>query len=208
MLRVGVVSEGVSDFLVLRSVLRQSYPDAEYVPVHPAGENSTTFGQGWMGVRRWCHRFGANIETFLAGFPGNPLDLLVIHADCSMAREEGAERPCPPAAETAAALAQVIDEGWLQRVPRPPFVVLALPAMTTDTWVVATLDPPLANLAELECDRSAEDLLTKHVWGEIKPLRLRPKQVGIKHRSVKKSAAAYGPFADRVGKNLALIFAG
>ncbi len=205
MLRVGVVSEGVSDFLILCEVMRQLRPDAEYINLHPPRDNSSTLGQGWMGVRGWCTRYGANLETFMAEFSGNPLHLLIIHADCSMAKEVGAGRPCPPPADAAGALAKVIDETWLRRVPRPPFVVLALPSMTTDTWAVATLDPPYTNLAAIECDRAAEDQLTKSVWGEIRPLRLRPKQAGIKHRGVKKSASAYTPFAERVGLNLPLV---
>jgi len=127
-----------------------------------------------------------------------PLHLLVIHLDCSMGQWVGAERPCPPCSDTSDALTKLIEETWLKRVPRPPFVILGLPSMTTDTWVVATLNPPYANLAEIECDRAAEDQLAKSVWGPIKRL-------SWDKGEVKKRSKSYAPFAERVGLNLALV---
>ena len=198
MLRVGLVAEGASDWLVLKAIILRVRPDSKFEEVQPDRTLTSRRSFGWIGVKSWCQEFGHQLENFMAQFGVKPLDLMVIHVDCSMAKEAGAERPCPPSADTAAALALVVDETWLGRSPRPSFVLLALPSMTTDTWVVATLDPPYANLADIECDRAAENQLIRSVWGGVKRLRLKDGQV-------KKSSTKYAPFADLVGANLPLV---
>ena len=194
MLRVGVVSEGISDFLVLQEVMRQVRPDAEFVHLHPI-DTASLLGWGWTGVRAWCQRFGPELDLLMAEFPGGPLQLLVIHLDCSMAYHVEAHRPCPPAAATAEALLAIVEEQWLQRMPRHPAVVIATPAMTTDTWVVATLDPCPVDLAMIECDHKIETYLLNDIWGSIRRLR-------SKDGKVKKSRTAYQSFAALVGTNM------
>lgn len=198
MLRVGVVSEGVSDFLVLQVVMRSVRPDAEFFHLHP--QDDSLLGRGWKGVRAWCSRNAPALETLMAEFPGGPLALVVVHADCSMADKVGADRPCPPSLDTATALAAVVGETWLGRKPCPPSILIATPAMTIDTWVVATLEPLTVDLATIECNEAAEDELVKPVWGPTKKLRRRDGEI-------KKPRSAYGPFAERVAANLPLVLA-
>ena len=196
MIRVGVVSEGMSDFLVLREVMRQVRPDAEFVQLHPDG-TMTLLGQGWMGVRAWCIRHGEILETLMVE---RQVHLLVIYLDCSMADNVEANRPCPPAGATAEALMAVVDEHWLRQVPRHPAVLIAAPAMSTEAWVVATLDSPPVALEAIECDPGVEDQLLKPIWGDIKKLRWRD-------GGVKKPRAAYEPFAALVGADLDRVLA-
>lgn len=197
MLRVGIVAEGSCDWLVLKAMMRQIRPDVEFEDLQPDRTLTSKRSNGWIGVKAWCEELGPQLENLMTSL-AKPLHLLVIHLDCSMANWVGADRPCPPCVDTANALTTLIEESWLKRVPRPPFVVLALPSMTTDTWVVATLDPPYPNLAELECDRAAEDQLAKPLWGSIKRL-------SWDNGQIRKRSKTYAPFADRVGSNLALV---
>jgi hypothetical protein len=88
-------------------------------------------------------------------------------------------------------LKEVIVHSWLCRDPVPEFVVFATPAMSSDAWVVATLDPPYANLASIECDKGAEDEL-------IRRRLLKRKSDG----RPKKQAVKYAPIAARIGPSI------
>lgn len=136
----------------------------------------------------------------MVGVPSKPLNLLVIHADCSMADKLGADRPCPPAADTAMALARIVETNWLGRVPLPEFVVLATPAMSTDAWVVAAFEDPYPNLGSIECDRAIEDeFVRRKLFRRITEIRMR-NGLKIKETRIKKSTALYGPMAIRCGQ--------
>ena len=43
------------------------------------------------------------------------------------------------------------------RDPRPKFVVIVTPSQSSDAWVAATLNPPYANLSDIECDKAVEN---------------------------------------------------
>ena len=186
MLRVGIVAEGITDFLVLETVMRAIHPDIEYERLHPAETLISGFGNGWRGVKAWCEKNGARLEVIMNGVIGRPLHLIVIHADCSMADKVGAERPCPPASETSAALVAVVEQEWLKHPEPLPFIVVAAPSKSSDAWVIATFDPPYAKLAELECDFDAESEF------------VRRKLLKRKDGAVKKSARIYEPLAARI----------
>ena len=198
MVRVGIVAEGSSDWLVIEEVMKTIHPEVEVVRLHPDRTLFAGLAQGWRGVRAWCKENGHQLEEIMQGIMDEPIQILVIHADCSMADEEGVDLPCPPAIDTAMALTQIVETKWLERGPIPEFVVLATPAQSTDAWVVATLDPPYANLSDIECDKSVEEELIKSQWGETKRLRKRDGEV-------KKPALAYLPFAQRVGRHIELV---
>ena len=90
---------------------------------------------------------------------GEPLDLLVIHIDASIAHrpEIDLERLCPPASDTANALRALVIQ-WIGG-QLPDKVIVAVPSKTTDAWVCAAFvgrddllecDPePLERLAEV-----------------------------------------------------------
>jgi hypothetical protein len=161
MLRVGIIAEGETDFLVLEEIMKTITAELEFVHIHPAPAVDSGFGRGWRGVKAWCEENGPEIETYLSGVPSRALNLIVTHADCSMADKAKVAQPCPPASDTAVALAKVIETEWLGRNPKPDFVVIATPSQSIEAWVVAAFDPPYANLADIECDRAAEDELIK-----------------------------------------------
>ena len=193
MIRVGIVAEGPSDFLVLKAMMKHACPDVEFEELHPNNPAFSVPGNGWRGVKAWCERNGPRLELLMIGVVGRPLHLIVIHADCSMADKVGSERPCPEAADTANALKAVVEGVWLGRDPRPEFVVVATPAQSSDAWVVATFDPPFANLANIECDKAVEEeFVRRYRW------RRRDGQV-------KKSTSAYRPLAEMIGPHHDLV---
>ncbi len=187
MLRVGIVAEGPSDWIVLEEVMKTVHADIEFERLRPDMTLLSGSPFGWRGVKAWCEEHGARLELLMRGIPGRPLHLVVIHADCSMADKARVERPCPPAADTASALGRVIEAEWLGRDPRPEFVVVATPSKSSDAWVVATLNPPFANLSSIECDKAVEEELVRR--------RLLRKKDG----QVKKQARVYAPIAAGIG---------
>ena len=199
MVRVGIVAEGPSDWLVLEEVwlvleevMRAVYAEIEFVRLQP-DYTMTSLGQGWRGVRAWCQENGPRLDLIMTGIPGRILHLLIIHADCSMADKAGVEHPCPPASDTAIALGKIIEVEWLGRDPKPDFVVIATPSQSSDAWAIATFDPPYANLAGIECDKWVEDEF------------VRRKFMKRKDGQVKKSAKRYEPIAARIGQAIDLV---
>jgi hypothetical protein len=205
MFRVGIIAEGPTDFLVLEEIMKTVTPDIEFLHIHPAPAVSSRLGNGWRGVKAWCQENGPELETYLAGVQSRPLNLLVIHTDCSMADKLGADRPCPPASDTALALKQVIEETWLCRVPLPEFVILATPAMSSDAWVVAAFEEPHPNLAAIECDKAIEDeFVRRKIFRRRTDVRMRNGRK-IKESRVQKKTELYGPMAARCGQAIDLV---
>ncbi len=193
MIRVGIVAEGKSDCLALEELLRAIHPDIDFLRLRPDMTLASGSPHGWRGVKAWCQQEGKRLETLLAGVTGLPIHLLVIHVDCSMAHNVGALLPCPPARATADVLREVVVRDWLDRASLPEFVVLATPSRTTDTWVVAALDPPYSGKEPLECDDLAERELVRR-----RLLRLRDGEV-------KKPDARYRPLVEMMVKDLARV---
>ena len=179
--------------MVLEATIRAILSDVDFVRIRPDITLQSGSAFGWRGVKAWCQENGSRLETFLSGVSSFTLHLLVVHADCSMAHNEGANRPCPPAVDTADALRNVIVSTWLGLPKKPPYVVVVNPAMTTDSWVVAALSPVYSGLAKIECDHRAEFELSKRGL-----LRNRDGEV-------KKPARKYQPLVDSFQRNLAVV---
>jgi hypothetical protein len=190
MLRVGIVAEGKSDWLALEEIMRSVQPDIDFERLRPDLTLISRSPHGWRGVKAWCRENGSRLEALMSGVVGRPLHLLVIHADCSMAHNEEAVHPCPPAQATADALRMVMTGAWLGCDVLPRFVVLATPSLTMDTWVVAALDPPYEGQNPLECDDEAERELVRR-----RVLRLRDGEV-------KKPERQFRPLAEKMAERL------
>jgi hypothetical protein len=150
----GVVVEGKRDFPILEAALKTLWPAIERVlPIHPPRDalSGTRFGgieTGWAGVRRWCRRYGPTLTRFVRHY-GEPLDILVVCVDASIAhrQEINREAPCPPASATTNGLRELVI-GWLGgRLPED--VIVAIPSKTTDAWVCAAI---VGGDELLECD--------------------------------------------------------
>lgn len=149
-MNVGIVAEGPSDQILLGRIAEALHPSWRVTRIQPE-PTLGKIGSGWTGVRNWCAEFGPKLDTFMQADPGNPLDLLLIHVDCSMAHNVAADRPCPPGADTAAALEDVVIRAWLGLTAKPAWLVVATPSMSSDTWIAAVVAPPPPALGPLEC---------------------------------------------------------
>lgn len=135
MARIGLIAEGPGEFAFLEALVSAYFPGSEVRQIHPDATLVSAFGNGWKGVRAWCRENGARLGTIMAGIEGDELDILIVHADCSMAHNVEARHPCPPASDTADALQRVIVQDWLGLDALPPDVVVMTPAQSTDTWL-------------------------------------------------------------------------
>jgi hypothetical protein len=217
-LRLAIVSEGPSDYLVLRSVIERILPRAEVVPIHPevpvaaypeyeAAFGGASRGSGWLGVKAWCTDYsGEDLELFLDAVVGQEYDGLIVHVDASMARNLGINELCPPASATTELLRKVIVEDWLRLSSPPSFLVLATPSKSTDAWVVAVLEP---NHSNLECDFAVENVLVRlhklrTSGGQVKKSRDRyevlARAVGVKISQVRRSCSEADRFANEIGR--------
>ena len=81
--KIGVVSEGPTDFLVLKAVIGELLGEqpVEFRRIHPDEIMISPFGNGWRGVQRWCQEYGPTLESFMRDIPSDMLDLLVVHVD-------------------------------------------------------------------------------------------------------------------------------
>jgi hypothetical protein len=159
--RLALVSEGPSDYVVLREIVQKVIPDAEVIPLHPElplaaypeyteAVGGVRRGAGWRGVKAWCEEYqGEDLELLLRGVVGREYDALIVHVDASMADKLGIDAACPPASATTDPLRRVVVEEWLAFETPPPYLLLATPSKMTDAWVVATRWP---EHPDLECD--------------------------------------------------------
>ncbi len=158
-MRVGIVTEGTSDFLVLSAIVESILPGTETMALWP---DTAASGRpfGWRGVKSWCEEHGNRLETLMRGVPGREIDLLIVHVDCSMADKVGARMPCPPARDTSDGLRSVILDAWIGRAGLA-WIVTTTPSLTTDTWAIAALEPEYRPDGELECDLGVEAELVR-----------------------------------------------
>jgi hypothetical protein len=184
-MRVGVVAEGPTEALLMEALLDSYFPGSEVRRIQPDLTLAAHLGAGWKGVRAWCRENGALLDAVMNGIAGDELNLLVIHADCSMAHNVGAREECPPASDTADALRQVIITDWLRVDEAPASVVLMTPSMTTDTWLFVGAGYAIDELEPIECSFEVEAALARR-----RDYRWRDGQV-------KKSGRAVAELAER-----------
>jgi len=169
-LRVALVAEGITDYVVLRSAVEamlhgrsfdmKLLQPEESVAFVGSG-NAGAFGGGWRGVYRWCLQ---SAERSGGSFGDDPLfqfyDLIIVHLDADVAAENPAayphapileldgflpcEQPCRgPAAHphhTTDRLRRLLLS-WSGAEPLPPRLVLCTPSKATDTWMMAIFFP-------------------------------------------------------------------
>jgi hypothetical protein len=159
-IRVAVVAEGPTDAIVIQSALQTIFEDRSFVLTQLQPEGSIAFGEfggGWAGVYRWCkqsrqrgHGRVSNDELVFSSY-----DLLVVHVDAEIAAEDygnaGITRedkdkdfpglqPCPPASATSDSVRKLLLD-WCGETAPTVKVVLCVPCMNMETWVVACLFP-------------------------------------------------------------------
>jgi hypothetical protein len=205
-LRIALVAEGRTDYEIVSAALKAILPRPFVLTVLQPEQTRPDLGEGWGGVLKWClstarrHSGALHDDPTLAHF-----DLLVLHLDADVARgayaacgpqvealaEEMAwgtlpcSRPCPPAADTCAAIERLL-ESWLTPVVVGARTVLCVPAQSSGTWLAAAALPlGHALLEDLECNPDVERRLSGL------PLALR----------VRKKAREYGEHAPKITKD-------
>ena len=154
--RIALVSEGITDYVVLRAVIESMLDGRSFILTLLQPEASIAFtgtghagplGGGWKGVHRWCLQSAARGGGSLSG---DPLfiehDLLLLHLDADVAQEDSTtellpcQQPCPPPNATTDRL-RVVMLSWLGETEIPPQTVLCTPSKSTEAWVMAACFP-------------------------------------------------------------------
>ena len=187
-LRVAMVVEGPTDYLVLQAVVTALIAPRVVAFTYVQPEYSTAFesigceGAGWPGVYRWCQS-AVDLHGSI-GLEDNILflnhDILVLQIDADVATSNYAAghiydltsdlpcaMPCPPVCDTTFALAQVVLR-WLSTSVCPPNVTLCIPAQSLETWIFVGLypDDKLAISSNLECRHGIDRQLAAKPLGE------------------------------------------
>jgi hypothetical protein len=214
-LRVGLVAEGPTDRAVVEAALRAMLEERPFVLRQIYPDTSAAFDPelgngGWGGVYKWCHaaarRGGGKLSSDALLFEA--LDILILHLDVDVADSDYAKanlttqagdlplpcaKPCPPPADSANALRQVLLS-WCGEPSTPGRVVLCVPAQCTETWVVTALFPNDSYVQQgMECHPNAVTRLGQQ------PLAVRIKK---KLADYTKSANAFSLAWPRVAKSL------
>jgi hypothetical protein len=185
--KIGLVSEGITDYLVLRAAIESMLEGRSFIltSLQPEGSVAFTgrgqsgpFGGGWKGVYKWCLQSAKRGSGSLSGDPLFVFgyDLLVLHLDADVAGEDPSHDPvapmpdlagllpreqaCPPPNATTDQL-RVVMLSWLGETQTPPQTVLGTPSKNTEAWVMAACFPSdeVVNTATWECRRRPENRL-------------------------------------------------
>ena len=138
-------------------------------------------GGGWGGVLKWCHAASQRYAGPLSHDPTlSSFGLIILHLDADVAAKSytdcGPEvpemaqtadwcplpckQPCPPAADTCAALEQVLLS-WLGRATVDHKVIRCIPAQSSGAWLAtALLDAAHPLLQSAECNLELENRLS------------------------------------------------
>ena len=155
-MNVGIVCEGRTDFILLEQVVLAVFGPSDIRPLQPVRDalDPTRWSEaGWTQVRRWCEARGAGGITDELEMGG--LDVIVLQVDGDLCGQQGMP-------STRAALCDHIKAAWIGPPGPPNAVVICIPALATDAWLVAALDPGVDGQT-LERDPRPADRLT--AWG-------------------------------------------
>jgi len=176
-LRIALVAEGPTDYVILEAALK-AFLGRDFVLIQLQPEaTQPEMGSGWCGVLKWCYEASKRCigpvdqDTTLSNF-----DLLILHLDvdvstfqygnCGQTTNDLAiacnwgdlpcAQVCPPVSSTCDALKVVVDS-WLGQATLGQHSVLCLPAHSSGTWLAAaTLGAAHPLLANAECDIQVE----------------------------------------------------
>lgn len=179
-LRIGLVCEGPTDFVVIEAALRSILgTDRPFVLNALQPEGSAVFGNlgtGWGGVYRWCQQAAGNGGGRLGNFRllFSTHDLLILHIDADVAGKKyqdgnlipkptdaplPCEMACPPAHATTSELRRVLLS-WGNEQAVPYKTILCIPSKSIEAWVIAALFPDDRMLkSEPECYPDPESRL-------------------------------------------------
>lgn len=153
--RVGIISEGLTDQLLIKRIISSEFPDQSFVftEISPtedeidSGKKSEGFG--WGGVYKVCKRLKDKLEILHAA--GMDFDILVIHMDgdvmtltyesARIFRETGdGSLPCydenTSITENCVRLKNVV-ESWIEKKEQNH--IICIPHINSDVWAAYAL---------------------------------------------------------------------
>ena len=181
-LRIALVAEGPTDFVIIEAALKAILAKAFILTQLQPEATQSLLGNGWGGVLKWCHaasqRHAGPIDQdpTLAGF-----DLIIIHLDVDVSTMDYGNQgqdiaglaqslgwgglpcahACPPVTDTVDALSAVL-QSWLGQATVGQHTVLCLPAQSSGTWLAAAILPADHTLlTNAECDLGVENGLAR-----------------------------------------------
>jgi hypothetical protein len=158
-LRVALVAEGPTDFILIEAALKALLPMPFLATLLQPEPIRPRLGEGWGGVLRWCLDFASCGYPRIEDDPRLPgFDLFVIHLDADVSESTyralgqeietiAAERrwptlpcslPCPPPENSANAL-RIRVLAWAGITQQGPRTVLCMPSKSTDAWLAAAV---------------------------------------------------------------------
>jgi hypothetical protein len=172
-LRVAVVAEGPTDFIVIEAALK-AILDRPFIAIALQPEaTQPQVGQGWCGVLKWCRALtarGCNTPEDDVTLPG--FDLFVLHIDADVADCQygdcGPElatlvqgmpplpcsQPCPPP-DAACNQMRLRLLAWLGATAIGQRTAICVPSKAIDAWLAAaSLPMGHALLTSLECNKN------------------------------------------------------
>lgn len=146
-MRVGIVCEGRTDFILLEQVVLAVFGPCEIdalQPMRDALAPNRWADAGWTRVKEWCEE--RRSEGIADEMAIGAIDVVVVHVDGDLCGQHGL-----PATRTD--FCDHIKAAWIGPATPPPGTVICIPAQATDTWLAAALDGDIATPA-LETDRN------------------------------------------------------
>ncbi|MBQ8813383.1 MAG: hypothetical protein IJZ85_02645 [Lachnospiraceae bacterium] len=84
---IGIVSEGPTDYLVLKSVIDKiTGEENRYLPLQPEADMMGRYGNGWKGVWKWCKET-VPLDVIMDSIQPR-IDVIVIQMDGDVIRKE------------------------------------------------------------------------------------------------------------------------
>ncbi len=147
-MKIGLVTEGPRDAdmieAIISHVLAGSHSFRIIQPELSATGGWGEYGAGWKGIRGWCQSLHQedNFGSLAKLIAGVKYDLLIVQIDVDVSREAdiGCAKPCPPAADTAKAMEDMLLQ-WLDEAEFPNKVVLCIPSDNLEAWILLAFDP-------------------------------------------------------------------
>lgn len=171
MKKIYFVTEGLTDRMILESLIDHWLNGEEYIPryIQPPSSDyadglDSNLSEGWKGVRDWCS------GRRMIGAAGRDeavrhADCLIIHLDADVAYETEFKSPrytgpCPPAEIGCEWIRDHLVSFFGGVLPES--VVLCVPSQDIESWVLCALHPEIADQnSPIECKRQPGRLLVQ-----------------------------------------------
>lgn len=171
-LRIALIAEGPTDYVILEAVLRSILPSPFTLILLQPEATRPDLGGRWGGVMKWCGEFRSRGVGSIEEDPTLQLyDIVILHIDADVADKSYSDYgleiaqeaqkaglgllpcalPCPPPGATVDKLTAVVLS-WLDVTEFGNKTVLCVPSKSSEAWLAASVFPDnQALLADIEC---------------------------------------------------------